>query len=137
MSSSLRSDLMWSMLSSSVSSRSFGFGSQARMLEVSSLKTRKPRSPLKSGVSAWIFFPARRRRSLVSSAILRGLPSLSAAIFWSLFSGFTGQRRFSGPYSLDLQAQGVGREYSVGCHYHRHSVSLRNVLLWLSQQKSP
>ena len=43
------------------------------------------------GFSFRIFFPAaRRRRSLVSSAMLRGLPILSqnfAATFWSLFVG--------------------------------------------------
>ena len=52
-------------------------GSHARMLLESSLKTRKPRSPANSGFSSRIFLPARRRRSLVSSAMLRGLPSLS------------------------------------------------------------
>ena len=53
-------------------------GSQARMLVESSLKTRKPRSPANIGFSSLIFFPARRRRSLVMSAMVARPPTSAA-----------------------------------------------------------
>ena len=62
------------------------------------------------GFSSLIFFAARRRRSLVSSAMLRGLPSLSqnsAATFWSLSSG--------------SRALGAGRGCSGGSRHRLRS----------------
>jgi len=49
--------------------RSSRSGSHARMLLEASLNTRKPRSPANIGWSSRIFFPARRRRSLVHSFV--------------------------------------------------------------------
>ena len=100
MSCSVRSSLRCSMEASRVSASLSRSRSHARMLLLASLKTRNPRSPAKSGFSSRIFFPARRRRSLVSSAILRLLPISIAKIGRSLPFG---------PYQLDRAVQEVAR----------------------------
>ena len=60
------------------------------MLLESNLKTRKPTSPLNNGTSSRTFFPARRRRSFVISAMFLGFfnwSQKSDAAFCSVVDG--------------------------------------------------